>query len=95
MSHDFSADLRRRVIATISDGVSTPNSAKRFGIGISTAGEWCLRADSGSSQHRVGDSQCRKGRMAVEILTSKGNKSAPTPRLSGTRHKQYRALTFD
>ena len=43
MSHGFSADLRWRVIATISAGLSTRKAAKRFGIGISTAGEWFRR----------------------------------------------------
>lgn len=43
MSHSFSADLRWRVIAAISDGLSTRKAATRFGIGISTAGEWYRR----------------------------------------------------
>ena len=43
MSHSFGADLRWRVITTISDGLSTRKAAQRFGIGISTAGEWFRR----------------------------------------------------
>jgi len=43
MSHSFSADLRGRVIASISQGLSTRKAAKRFGIGISTAGAWFRR----------------------------------------------------
>ncbi len=43
MSHSYSADLRGRVIRVISDGLSTRKAAKRFGIGISTAGAWYRR----------------------------------------------------
>ncbi len=43
MSHSFSADLRGRVIKVISEGLSTRKAAKRFGIGISTAGAWFRR----------------------------------------------------
>jgi transposase len=43
MSHGFSADLRWRVIAAISGGLSTRKAAKRFGIGVSTAGKWFRR----------------------------------------------------
>ena len=43
MSHGFSADLRWRVIEVISAGLSTRKAAKRFGVGISTAGEWYRR----------------------------------------------------
>ena len=53
MSHGFSADLRWRVIAAISDGLSTRGAAKRFGIGISTAGEWYRRyRDNGETTAR-------------------------------------------
>ena len=43
MSHGFSSDLRWRVIAAVSEGLSTRKAAKRFGIGVSTAGEWFRR----------------------------------------------------
>ncbi len=43
MSHSFSADLRGRVITVISEGLSTRQAAKRFGIGISTSGKWFRR----------------------------------------------------
>ena len=43
MSHGFSADLRWRVIAAISGGLSTRKAAECFGIGVSTAGEWFRR----------------------------------------------------
>ncbi len=43
MSHGFSADLRWRVIAAISGGLSTRKAAERFGIGVSTSGEWFRR----------------------------------------------------
>ena len=53
MSHGFSADLRWRVIATISEGLSTRKAAKRFGIGISTAGRWFRRyRDNGETMAR-------------------------------------------
>ena len=53
MSHGFSADLRWRVIAAISDGLSTHRAATRFGIGISTAGEWYRRyRDNGETTAR-------------------------------------------
>ena len=43
MSHGFSGDLRWRVIRVISEGLSTRQAAKRFRIGVSTAGEWYRR----------------------------------------------------
>jgi len=43
MTRSLSADLRRRVIAAIEDGVSTREAARRFRIGISTAGSWYRR----------------------------------------------------
>ena len=36
----YGLDLRRRVIAVIEDGHSTRGVARRFSIGISTAGSW-------------------------------------------------------
>ena len=38
MTRSLSGDLRGRVIAAIEDGVSTREAARRFRIGISTAG---------------------------------------------------------
>ncbi len=53
MSHGFSSDLRCRVIAAISEGLSTRKAAKRFGIGYSTAGEWYRRfRDNGETTAR-------------------------------------------
>ncbi len=43
MSHGFSTDLRGRVIAVISEGLSTRKAAARFGVGVSTAGTWYRR----------------------------------------------------
>jgi transposase len=43
MTRSLSADLRRRVIAAIEEGVSTREAARRFRIGISTAGNWHRR----------------------------------------------------
>lgn len=43
MTRSLSADLRGRVIAAIEDGLSTREAARRFRIGISTAGNWYRR----------------------------------------------------
>jgi len=43
MPQGFSVDLRGRVLSAISEGLSTRKAAKRFGIGVSTAGEWYRR----------------------------------------------------
>lgn len=43
MSRSYSSDLRGRVLTAISDGLSTRKAAKRFGIGVSTAGAWYRR----------------------------------------------------
>jgi transposase len=40
MACAFSLDLRRRVIDAIEAGLSTRSAARRFSIGISTAGSW-------------------------------------------------------
>ena len=43
MPHSFSGDLRWRAIRSISAGLSTRKAARRFSIGVSTAGEWYRR----------------------------------------------------
>ena len=43
MTRSLSGDLRGRVIGAISDGLSTRKAARRFRIGISTAGSWYRR----------------------------------------------------
>lgn len=43
MTRSLSADLRQRVIAAIEEGMSTREAARRFRIGISTAGSWSRR----------------------------------------------------
>jgi transposase len=43
MTRSLSADIRGRVIAAIEDGVSTREAARRFRIGVSTAGTWYRR----------------------------------------------------
>jgi len=53
MSHGFSTDLRGRVIAVIAEGLSTRKAAARFGVGVSTAGEWYRRyRDNGETAAR-------------------------------------------
>ena len=43
MTRSLSGDLRGRVIGAISEGLSTRAAARRFRIGISTAGSWYRR----------------------------------------------------
>jgi transposase len=43
MTRSLSEDLRGRVIGAIAEGVSTREAARRFRIGISTAGAWYRR----------------------------------------------------
>ena len=43
MTRSLSSDLRNRVIAAISDGLSTRAAARQFKIGISTSGTWYRR----------------------------------------------------
>ena len=53
MSHSFGTDLRGRVISVISEGLSTRTAASRFGVGVSTAGEWYRRyRDNGETAAR-------------------------------------------
>ena len=53
MSDSYGKDLRWRVISTISGGLSTRKTAKRFHVGISTAGEWYRRyRDHGETKPR-------------------------------------------
>ena len=40
MARAFSLDLRKRVVEAIVGGMSTREAARRFAIGISTAGSW-------------------------------------------------------
>lgn len=40
MARALSIDLRRRVVAAIEGGLSTRAAARRFAIGIATAGAW-------------------------------------------------------
>jgi transposase len=43
MTRSLSPDIRGRVIAAISEGLSTRQAARQFRIGISTAGNWYRR----------------------------------------------------
>ena len=43
MARAFSMDLRRRVVDAIDGGLSTRAAARRFAIGIATAGAWHRR----------------------------------------------------
>lgn len=54
MTRSLSTDLRRRVLAAIDDGVSTREAARRFRIGISTAGAWYRR------YRETGETEARK-----------------------------------
>jgi transposase len=54
MTRSLSGDLRGRVIAAIEDEVSTREAARRFRIGISTAGAWYRR------YRETGETEARK-----------------------------------
>lgn len=54
MTRSLSGDLRGRVIAAIEDWVSTREAARRFRIGISTAGAWYRR------YRETGETEARK-----------------------------------
>lgn len=54
MARSLSADLRGRVIAAIEDGISTREAARRFRIGVSTAGSWYRR------YRETGETEARK-----------------------------------
>jgi transposase len=54
MTRSLSGDLRGRVIAAIEDGISTREAARRFRIGISTAGAWYRR------YRETGEKEARK-----------------------------------
>jgi transposase len=43
MARRLSSDIRGRVIAAISEGLSTRQAARQFRIGIATAGSWYRR----------------------------------------------------
>src|SRR6266700_1493935 len=40
MARAYSLDLRQRVVEAIEDGLSSREAARRFAIGIATAGAW-------------------------------------------------------
>jgi len=53
MGRALSADLRKRVIGAIEGGLSTRAAARRFSVGIATAGAWYRTfRQSGSCQPR-------------------------------------------
>ena len=53
MTRSLSGDLRGRVIAAIEDGISTREAARRFRIGIATAGAWHRRfRETGETEAR-------------------------------------------
>ncbi|MEP9374913.1 helix-turn-helix domain-containing protein [Mesorhizobium sp. KR1-2] len=54
MTRCLSADLRGRVIAAIEEGVSTREAARRFRVGMSTAGNWYRRC------RETGEMEARK-----------------------------------
>lgn len=54
MTRSLSGDLRGRVIAAIEGGLSTREAARRFCIGISTAGAWYRR------YRETGETEARK-----------------------------------
>ena len=43
----YSVDLRKRAVASVNDGVSIAETARRFGVQRSTVRDWCRRAKAG------------------------------------------------
>ena len=69
MTRSLSVDLRSRVIAAIEDGVSTREAARRFQIGISTAGAWYRRyRETGEMEARKQDQPSRSKLDAHEAF---------------------------
>lgn len=40
MARAYSLDLRKRVVASVSNGLSTHQAARQFSIGVATVGRW-------------------------------------------------------
>ena len=71
MSHSLGADLGWRVITAISGGLSTRKAARRFSIGVSTAGESPVIAPGRSPAPRAGYRHLpRDGSFLVEPVRS-------------------------
>ena len=69
MTRSLSGDLRGRVIAAIEDGVSTREAARRFRIGISTAGAWYRRyRETGEMEARKQGQPSRSKLDAHEVF---------------------------
>src|SRR3546814_7462744 len=65
-------DLRGRVIAAIEDGVSTREAARRFRIGISTAGAWHRRyRETGETEARKSSEERRVGNECVSTCSTR------------------------
>lgn len=63
MGQALSADLRRRVIGAIESGLSTRAAARRFSVGIATAGAWYRRYRRTGSIH-----PCKQGQPSRSKL---------------------------
>ena len=69
MTRSLSADLRGRVIAAIEEGLSTREAARRFQVGISTAGSWYRRyRDTGETVAR--NRASRRVRSLIRMRSS-------------------------
>lgn len=63
MGRALSEDLRKRVIGAIEDGLSTRAAARRFAVGIATAGAWYRRYRRTGSVH-----PCKQGQPSRSKL---------------------------
>ncbi|MBB4346118.1 DDE domain-containing protein [Rhizobium leguminosarum bv. viciae] len=88
MSRALSDDLRIRVLAASSDGMSARSAAARFGIGISTAIAWIANARQGQltagkqgrrSGSRLDEHErgCRKQQQGIESDHFRVKKNMP------------------
>lgn len=54
MSKPFSLDLRERVVASVSGGMSRRQAAERFGVSAASAVRWCaLDRDTGGAKAKL------------------------------------------
>lgn len=78
MSRSLSSDLRGRVISAIEEGLSTRDAARRFRIGIATAGRWYRRyRETGETAARKQGQPSRSRLDPYEAFILKSIEEAP------------------
>ena len=73
MSKPLSLDLRERVVASVSDGMSRRQAAERFGVSAASAIRWCARdRDTGSPQAKPqgGDRHSHRIEAQADLIMS-------------------------